>query len=595
MSIPSSQAQLKELILNALRADYIARSCKDDIETGNRYQSVRLGDDQTSGFRTDRREFLSQIDFRGKKVLDLGSNLGEISRTAREMGAYLVDGFEYDPYFLEIARMVNTYNEITRVSFYQRDITDPSIYQERYDIVLAFAVFEYIHTVLDRIAASADQIFVLETHRLDDNLESVYLAPILRYFPHYKILGETEWGVPHSEAVRRVVIVFARDERSLTAGLKQIPSTQPPIPLVSIEQSGTASPITHVDSGWLDITRTSWLDCFFSVMDFDSPDDLLSAVAGMDFDLDRMAKSRDLTHGPLGGWLYWVLFIKGFLQQEQSGRASANTVYHEYLSRYFGPQGHDPGLRAILADRELTSERVSRRFEDFTRFRAARHSRSTDVSVDPVTLILRTPPTDDAKPLFLANSQSPVLASVDGYHRLFLARLFGVSQFRCEIVREQMANQREEEDQTAQLTSYPQSDAPMGNQTVEAEYQELVDRIRDVVCSTLPPNAVISVVSKGDDELLRLLGRGARHFPETLEGVYAGYHPADSDEAIVQLEAMRARGTEYLLLPRTSLWWLDHYADFRRYLEQRYQVVVWQEDGCVIFDLREVADSCREG
>jgi hypothetical protein len=108
-------------------------------------------------------------------------------------------------------------------------------------------------------------------------------------------------------------------------------------------------------------------------------------------------------------------------------------------------------------------------------------------------------------------------------------------------------------------------------------------------------DAIVAVVSKGDDELLRLLGRGARHFPETHEGVYAGYHPADSDEAIVQLEAMRARGTEYLLFPRTSLWWLDHYADFRRYLEQRYRVVVWQEDGCVIFDLREVADSCREG
>ena len=88
--------ELKDLILNSLSADYVSESCKDSIQTENHYQSVTLENIQTAAARTDRSKFLDQIDLEGKKVLDLGSNLGEVSRAARTHGAYLVDGFEYD-------------------------------------------------------------------------------------------------------------------------------------------------------------------------------------------------------------------------------------------------------------------------------------------------------------------------------------------------------------------------------------------------------------------------------------------------------------------------------------------------------------------
>jgi SAM-dependent methyltransferase len=204
------------LIHRGLADEYISRSCQDAIETGNHYQSVRLGQEVTEGFRTTRFDILDQIDFRDRSVLDLGSNLGEISRAARERGAALVDGYEYDQYFVDMANLINAYNGTTRVSFFQRDITDRASYSQSYDIVMALAVFIYVQPVLAELATITRLGLILETHRLDDNLESLYLPAIREHFPAYRMLRETEWGVPHEDGpVRRAFLAFARDEASL--------------------------------------------------------------------------------------------------------------------------------------------------------------------------------------------------------------------------------------------------------------------------------------------------------------------------------------------------------------------------------------------
>jgi hypothetical protein len=69
----------------------------------------------------------------------------------------------------------------------------------------------------------------------------------------------------------------------------------------------------------------------------------------------------------------------------------------------------------------------------------------------------------------------------------------------------------------------------------------------------LPSNAQVIVVSSGDSDLLTLGGRQVWHFPQTEDGVNAGYYPADSTEAITHLEVLRAKGGEYLLFPSTAL------------------------------------------
>jgi 2-polyprenyl-3-methyl-5-hydroxy-6-metoxy-1,4-benzoquinol methylase len=219
--VPTMRDEMAELLRQGLSKQYISESCQDAIETGNHYQSVEIGGAVSEGFRSTRSDLLDRIGFEGKKVLDLGSNLGEMSRGARQRGASLVDGFEYDSYFVEMANLLNAYHGTTRVSFYQRDITDETIYGEEYDIVMALSVFIYARPVMPTLAKIARDAFVLETHRIDGNLESFYLDAVLPHFPAYETLGETEWGNPHDDDVIRSVMVFARDRDTLDAVLRQ--------------------------------------------------------------------------------------------------------------------------------------------------------------------------------------------------------------------------------------------------------------------------------------------------------------------------------------------------------------------------------------
>jgi SAM-dependent methyltransferase len=217
MNAPDLTADLERLVLQALETPYSSFSATDDSETGNRYQAVGLGDRSTRGLREDRGRFLDALDLRGRTVLDLGSNLGEISRAARARGAALVDGFEIDPYFNEVADLVNALTGTTRVSFYERDMADPSIYGERYDVVLAFSAFRFIADCLDRIAAITD-VLVVETHELKGNFEERYLGPLSEHFPAWRMLGESDVERLRAGGVRAVA-VFARDESALTGAL----------------------------------------------------------------------------------------------------------------------------------------------------------------------------------------------------------------------------------------------------------------------------------------------------------------------------------------------------------------------------------------
>jgi SAM-dependent methyltransferase len=117
------------------------------------------------------------------------------------------------------------------------------------------------------------------------------------------------------------------------------------------------------------------------------------------------------------------------------------------------------------------------------------------------------------------------------------------------------------------------------------DYRKLVRRTRETVDETLPAGRIVLIMTRGDDDLLNLDGREGWHFPRDDRGGYSGSYPADSAAAIAHLEELRARGAEYLVVPRTSLWWLDHFAEFGRHLEGRYPVVARDADTCTIYAL----------
>ncbi|HWC10903.1 MAG TPA: hypothetical protein VG455_06735, partial [Acidimicrobiales bacterium] len=99
-------------------------------------------------------------------------------------------------------------------------------------------------------------------------------------------------------------------------------------------------------------------------------------------------------------------------------------------------------------------------------------------------------------------------------------------------------------------------------------------------------DAVVAVVSRGDDALLHL-GRGrARHFPATDDGSYAGEYPATGDAAVELLEQARARGATHFLVPAPASWWLTHYRALAVHLDRRYPAVAGADATGTLYDLR---------
>lgn len=136
----------------------------------------------------------------------------------------------------------------------------------------------------------------------------------------------------------------------------------------------------------------------------------------------------------------------------------------------------------------------------------------------------------------------------------------------------------------AQIPVQPAAGAAKPSTANPASYVDLVGRIRQAACSVMPEGSVACVISKGDEALVQLQGRTGWHFPRDEAGGYAGYSPKDSADATVRLEAEVARGARFVIIPSTSKWWLDHYADWAAHLKKRGAAVVDNAD-CTIFDL----------
>jgi len=127
---------------------------------------VVLEGENIGGYRKDRSDVFSHFNFKGRTVLDCGCNIGELSRLARVCGARLVDGVEYDRYFVQVARLLNAYFGTSRVSFEEGDLTEEDTIGDVYDVTLAFSVFPYILPILSKISSATTEALVLETHNI---------------------------------------------------------------------------------------------------------------------------------------------------------------------------------------------------------------------------------------------------------------------------------------------------------------------------------------------------------------------------------------------------------------------------------------------
>ena len=117
------------------------------------------------------------------------------------------------------------------------------------------------------------------------------------------------------------------------------------------------------------------------------------------------------------------------------------------------------------------------------------------------------------------------------------------------------------------------------------QYDAVLQQLPAAVTELVPAGSHVLVVTRGDDRLLALDGRTGGHFPQTVDGAYAGHHPLDSTQAIDDLERMRSAGWRYLVFPVTALWWLDHYGELRRHLETTGRLLLRSEGVGVIYGL----------
>jgi SAM-dependent methyltransferase len=419
-------ARLRALIASGLEAPYTSHSGFDGTATGNHYQSVALGAEATSGFRGDRAAVLDCIDFRGRKVLDLGSNLGEMSRSARTRGARLVDGVEYDPFFVELAQLITAYNGQSRVSFRQGDATDPALYRERYDIVLALSVFHYVSRVLDQLKQTTD-VLIVETHKLHGNFDGGYLLPIQERFPAMRVLGQTDWGQLGDGSETRLVIAFAKDRDTLREVLCAPHAwSQPPSSPVPVRRERTVDPAAS------SIHRP-----FFEAWDYAGTTELLAAVEATEIDVDSFAANRNVARHGYSGWAYWFLYLKGWLHRRATGVTGPGNPYFDYMTVHYA--GADAALRRALGDPAVAERTIARRFDDLDRFFEAA---GADVSGETTPIRAIVGPLAPRNPLKLvdaASGESIPARRVDGWHRLFGARALGVPRLRAEVVEEPRA------------------------------------------------------------------------------------------------------------------------------------------------------------
>jgi GT2 family glycosyltransferase/glycosyltransferase involved in cell wall biosynthesis len=118
--------------------------------------------------------------------------------------------------------------------------------------------------------------------------------------------------------------------------------------------------------------------------------------------------------------------------------------------------------------------------------------------------------------------------------------------------------------------------------------------VRRRIRSLAEPDAVVVVVSGGDEALVDLGPLRCWHFPQGREGGWAGYDPVDGSAAVSHLEALRARGARYFVLPRPAFSWRSRYPELHEHLESSARRL-HQDEHLVAYDLQHEGGPAAAG
>jgi hypothetical protein len=391
--LPADNAKetLRTIITDSLTTQYISYSCKEAISTGNHYQTIKLNGCQLDGFRANRDSLLDAINFTGMTVLDIGSNLGEITREAYRRGSAKAHGLEYDAYYLLVAKLINLYDGIpgTMVSFERIDVTKEYLFEKPYDITLAFSTFTYIGHRLADVARSTRRFLFVETHAIrNDQTLGTYVSTITPHFPLVLIIGESDWGKTgeFADGHRAVLVCFHRREEFSEFVLEC--QRRKPL-LTSLREINI---------------RQSNFEVFRQLANWNGDGSSLAQIA----EAMPIHEAMDIAYPSSTSHLaYWLEFWRGHLTAKREGRVTADNPYvravRDYLSKAIL---FDPAITTPTTDDATLFQRCEARLKLFD---ADEH--------DPIVLFNRSPSLASFEVVDIAERRLPY-TSCDGHHRL---------------------------------------------------------------------------------------------------------------------------------------------------------------------------------
>jgi len=415
------QQQIERVLEAALGQEVMSESPHQS--TGNAYQTVQLGDGARAGFRAARENLFAGFDVEGRAVCDLGANLGEIARDLRRAGASLVDAYEYDSFFTQLARYLTAHSGLSDVSHFQADVSQSGFMRRRYDVGVGLSAFSFMRTNLDYLCEQISDLMIIETHEVrDGSWHARYVRRIAEQLPHWCCFGSVTHGGGQSDK-RRLWLAFSRTD---LAGFYERRARG-----VLPDGEGVVE---------IDLTRTRLSFFARAGLAAEQREDPLSEESYRVYS-DRLAEheARFAAGEPvplsMSGEAYWLSLLCGMVEFANHGGLAETNLYLRWMTRALEAGAIDPGLRYLLEDRAALQRRLSLRLSVLGE---ALRERDASRFPDMPIIYNATPAHPDLDRLnfkTLAVSDSEELLCVprfDGHHRLFVLKLLDVE--RCPMM-----------------------------------------------------------------------------------------------------------------------------------------------------------------
>ena len=162
----------------------------------------------------DDTDFLARLDLRGRRVLVIGSGLGELARLVRARGAGLVDVLEPDADRARTERLITAHEDVTRVFFFDRAVADPQGFAPGYGLALAPLGTDDLEPVLDDLSRNAK---VLVTPLPVSRGKAAVPDAVHAAFPQHEVLGAGGSANGGRSRSKRRMVALAAERADLDA------------------------------------------------------------------------------------------------------------------------------------------------------------------------------------------------------------------------------------------------------------------------------------------------------------------------------------------------------------------------------------------